>query len=77
MTLEQYEKINPFWERQMANFRESERKLAELIKDLNPKKNEELNKILDKIIARQKEQKANKQPNAIKLIVDDSVRTYG
>ena len=61
----------------MANFRESERKLAELIKDLNPKKNEELNKILDKIIARQKEQKANKQPNAIKLIVDDSVRTYG
>ena len=77
MTLEQYEKINPFWERLMANFRESERKLAELMKEQNPKKNEELNKILDKIISRQKEQKANKQPNPIKLIVDDSVRTYG
>lgn len=77
MTLQQYEKINPFWERQMANFRESERKLAELMKEQNPKKNEELNKILNKIIASQKEQKANKQPNAIKLIVDDSVRTYG
>lgn len=77
MTINEYEKANPFWERQMANFRESERKLAELMKEQNPKKNEELDKILNKIIARQKEQKANKQTNAIKLIVDDSVRTYG
>ena len=77
MTLKDYELFNPYWTRQMQNKKESEEKLAELMKEQNPKKNEELNKILDKIIARQKEQKANKQPNPIKLIVDDSVRTYG
>lgn len=77
MTLKDYELFNPFWKRQMQNKKESEEKLAELMKEQNPKKNEELNKILDKIIARQKEQKDNKQPNPIKLIVDNSVRTYG
>ena len=75
LNLLDYEKINPYWERQMANFRESERKLAELMNAQNPQRNKELDAILERIKSRQEELKAKAVPE--NWIIEKSVRTYG
>ena len=59
----------------MANFRESERKLAELMNAQNPQRNKELDAILERIKNRQEELKAKPDPE--KWIIEKSVRTYG